>query len=434
MKIFFRIKNSLGLLLAGAVFFSACNKLEVAPTPADQPSGSGTSTLAQLLDDPNFSILKAGVTRAGLLPALSNNASRFTVFAPDNNAITASVAVVAPGVNPLDYIEDSLSIAQVTSLIMYHVLPQSITSASISSAFPNIGYPNILNPTTGTPRFNPLVRLSLYPSKRGTALWVNNMPITTSDIVATNGTIHKIAAVLLPPDPSVPALWNRIDTDTSLSFLKAAIIRADSGTNFVPGTLDQGVLRSVLNEFGPDLTVFAPTNAAFRAVLFATARPLVYQQLYAGAYSVAIGQGATPAMADAAATAYAAANVDATATALTSSPTIFQNPALFGIFTAQTVKGIVVSHVIGKRAYSVNLPTTATNIPTLLNAVIPTHPGVNVTATFTGSFTSAITVKGLGNATAANVLLSPFPSPFGTVDQNYINGVLHKIDQVLFPQ
>lgn len=422
--------------MAGAAFFSACNKLEVTPTPVEPPSGNGTSTLAQLLDDPNFSLLKAAVTRAGLMPTLSGNTVRFTVFAPDNTALVSSLGAVlglSDQAAVANYI-DTVGLAKLVGLVSYHVLPQAIGSSSVSSSFPNISYPNIINPSVGTISYNPLVRLSLYPSKRGNSFWINNIPVTSSDIAASNGILHKIAAVLSPPDPLVRSLWSRIDTDTSLSFLKAAIIRADSGTTFIPDVLNQSVLRSVLNEFGPELTVFAPTNTAFRTTLFALARPLVYQQLYAGAYANAIGQGAPPAVADATATAYATANADATTTALTSSPTIFQNPALFGPFPAQTVKGIVVYHVLGKRAYSVNLPAAATNIPTLLNAAVPVHPGANVTATFTGPFVTSATVKGLGNATAANVLISPFPSPFGTVDQNYINGVLHKIDQVLLPQ
>ncbi len=86
-------------------------------------------------------------------------------------------------------------------------------------------------------------------------------------------------------------------------------------------------------------------------------------------------------------------------------------------------------HLLGARAFSVNLPTTATNTPTLLNSVIPTHPGVAVQATFGATGVTAATVKGAANATASNILINPLPG--ATSDQNYINGVLHKIDQVL---
>jgi len=44
----------------------------------------------------------------------------------------------------------------------------------------------------------------------------------------------------------------------------------------------------------------------------------------------------------------------------------------------------------------------------------------------------AATVKGLANASASNVIINPLPA--GSSDQHYVNGVMHKIDQVLLPQ
>ncbi len=53
-------------------------------------------------------------------------------------------------------------------------------------------------------------------------------------------------------------------------------------------------------------------------------------------------------------------------------------------------------------------------------------------ATFVGPIVGAATFKGLANATESNVIINPL-NPFAT-DQNYINGVIMKIDQVLLPQ
>jgi uncharacterized surface protein with fasciclin (FAS1) repeats len=165
---------------------------------------------------------------------------------------------------------------------------------------------------------------------------------------------------------------------------------------------------------GANLTVFAPTDAAFQATLTGA----IYQGLVAAGYP----PGATTL---------------ATATALASSPTVFSNPLLYSVLTAQTVKGIIVYHILGTRAFTNNFPTTTTSYPTLLNGGIPTHPGVALTAVFGVPFVSSATVKGIGNATAANIQInaSPLiPDPSGTSDQHYLNGVLHKIDQVLLPQ
>jgi uncharacterized surface protein with fasciclin (FAS1) repeats len=126
-----------------------------------------------------------------------------------------------------------------------------------------------------------------------------------------------------------------------------------------------------------------------------------------------------------------------TAQYLASTPEVFSNPALFGALSAQTVKGIVVYHILGTsipgiRVFSVNLPTTATAIKTLLNGAIAVHPGLLAQATFSGPFVGAATFKGAANTTASNVIINPL-NPFAT-DQNFINGVIMKIDQVLLPQ
>jgi hypothetical protein len=122
---------------------------------------------------------------------------------------------------------------------------------------------------------------------------------------------------------------------------------------------------------------------------------------------------------------------------MASTPTVFSNPALYGVLSAQTVKGIVVYHILGNRAFTNNFPTTTTFYPTLLNGAIPSHPGVGLSAIFGVPFVTSATVKGAGNATAASIVInaSPLiPDPSGTSDQHYLNGVLHKITQVLLPQ
>jgi hypothetical protein len=144
----------------------------------------------------------------------------------------------------------------------------------------------------------------------------------------------------------------------------------------------------------------------------------------------------TPAAAAALAAANAPAQAMAQATALAASPNVFSNPALFPYLTAQTVKGIVVYHILGNRAFTNNFPTTAESVPTLLNSAIPAHEGVSVQATFGTPFVTAATVQGAENTTPSNIIInaSPMlPDPSGTSDQQFLNGVLHKIDQVLLP-
>jgi transforming growth factor-beta-induced protein len=72
------------------------------------------------------------------------------------------------------------------------------------------------------------------------------MPITT-DVQATNGVIHVIDKVMLPPSVVNLALNN-----DNFSILVSALTRPDLSTDFV----------SILSGDGP-FTIFAPTNQAF---------------------------------------------------------------------------------------------------------------------------------------------------------------------------
>ncbi len=399
------------LIAATATLLVACNKELPQAEPIVPPTPSGVSIAEAINADANLSILKAAVTRAGtsLTGLLSDKSGVYTFFAPTNSAFQAigitneaAVAAFRPG--------------QLDTILKYHLIGgQELTAASISTGFPNVQEPSsfVLAPPSAS--LPPGLRMPLFPSKRGSSLWLNNIPVTQTDIDAANGVIHKIAVVALPPSQY---LWNRIDTAADLTYLKAAIQRADSGSTAATS------LMGVLLNPAANLTVFAPTNTAFQQILTAQVTqaliPMVTQQLIAG--------GTPPDQAAAQAPALAQAQ----ATTIASTPDVFQNPALFSVLTAETVKGIVVYHLLGARAYSVNLPTTATNTPTLLNSAIPAHPGVTVQATFGATGVTAAAVKGAANATASNILINPLPG--GTSDQNYINGVLHKIDQVLRPQ
>ena len=376
-----------------AMALTSCNKNIPDPVPNTFPTVTGNSIGDLVNSNANFSLLRTALTRTGLLAALQDKSKTYTVFAPDNAAFAAS------GINEAAI--NALPVAQLTPLLMYHVVPQKVMSTQIPNTFPNLQYPSILNPA---PSLSALLRLTTFPTTRNGA-WVNNIPIKAVNTEAANGVIHTVAAVVAPPGRY---LWDRINTDPNLTYLRAAILRADSGI----ATTSASSLVNILNNIGANLTVFAPRDPEFRATLTA----LITQVLVRQGVPLAIAQ--------------------AQATALAATPAVFSNPALFAALTAQTVRGVVVYHVFTNRAFTNNFPTTATNYPTVLNSVVPTHPGLGIAAAFTppSPFASAATVKGLVNATAANVFINPTPEPNGTSDQHYLNGVLHVINQVLLPQ
>jgi uncharacterized surface protein with fasciclin (FAS1) repeats len=88
----------------------------------------------------------------------------------------------------------------------------------------------------------------------GTGVSVNGARVITADVQASNGIIHAIDRVLMPATGNVLQV---AQADTTLSLLGAAVARG--GTAVV----------SALSGATP-LTVFAPTNAAFRATPYNT--------------------------------------------------------------------------------------------------------------------------------------------------------------------
>lgn len=402
-----KIQIHLMLVITAMVILTACNKdveqfaVPATVTPSTPALGE---TIASIADD---SLYYKMIVRGGMLTTINTKSNLFTMYVPNNAAMRQfCVALGAPAGQPdavyAGFISTVIPASTAASIVNFNMMAQPITTASIPNTFPNFFYPSNLNPTTGTPGFNPLVRLLTFPSTRN-GNWINNIPLTSVNLAAANGVIHTAAAMPAPPSRY---LWNRISTDPDMTYLAAAIQRADSGV--APTT--SASLVWVLSNFGPNVTVFAPTNAAFQGLLTAQ----ITQAL--------IAQGVPPAIAA------------AQAAALASTPGVFSNPLLYSVLTPTTVKGIVVYHLLGSRAFSNNFPTTATSYPTLLNSAIPTHPGVSLSCTFTGPFVSAATVKGVANATASSILINPTPDPGGTSDQFFINGTLHKINQVLLPQ
>ena len=407
MKLFNKIKKTSLLVAVAALIFTSCNKLTVEPTANVQATQATSPTLASLLDDPSYSIMKAAVIKAGLLPMLSVPTLRFTMYVPDDVAMTAS-GISAGAIA-------ALPAATVTAIVSYHISPQVITTASISTGFPNFEYPSVFNPA---PTVSALFRLSNFPSVRpGVGAWLNNIPLIATNIMAVNGVMHKVYRVVAPPSQY---LWDKINSDPELTFFKAAVQRADSGV------ATGGRIQDLLLNIGGNVTVLAPTDAAMQTFL-------------TGAIAKAlIAQGVPPATA----LGQASFLVATYGTLLLTNPAAISG-ALAAALSPTTAKGVVVYHILssqkgtyappGIRVFSNNIPSTATQVKTLLNSggvPFSAHPGVTMQATFTGPAVTAATVKGAANATASNILINPTL----TSDLHYLNGVIQKIDQVLLPQ
>ena len=180
---------------------------------------SADQTIAGIVSsNPDFSLLKQAVVKAGLAGALSDGS--LTVFAPDNAAFAAS------GISEATI--NSLSVADLTGILTYHVLGTKVTSSQV--------------PVSDT--VNPLSGVNLYASNNANGVFINGIKVKSADISASNGIIHVISKVLIPPTKTIAQLAAE---DPELSTAKQA--------------LDYSGLTSTFNGPGK-YTVFVPTNAA----------------------------------------------------------------------------------------------------------------------------------------------------------------------------
>ena len=437
-KIIFNLRAN-GLAILGAlVFLTSCNKdleqFAAIPKPV-YPTGPGVA--ATLAADANYSFYNAMITRAGLTASLNDSTKRFTLFATDNAGMKLFVTAASGGAVPplapdavfLGFISTSLPVASAAGIVQYNTVGQKFPFSSIPTTFPNYPLTSqiVLDPT------QPFVRMPIFPARGTPFSYVNTMPVISTDKAAANGVIHTTFSVVAPP--STNTLRAMIAAEPTLSYFRAAILRADSGQVVKPNNDSTNFLNYLLGYAVTNMTVLTPNDAAMQPLLFGALYQGLYPIVYATIYNTAIAMGATPAAATALATAQAPAATFAQATALASTP------AGFNFLPVANVRGIMAYHFLASnstpnnttasykpdiRVFSVNVPATPIAIKTLVNGAVASHPGVTAQATYTGPFVTALRFTGAGNGGMASNAVA--------FDKHALNGVYHILDRVLLPQ
>jgi uncharacterized surface protein with fasciclin (FAS1) repeats len=135
--------------------------------------------------NPDFSTLVTAVQAAGLVDVLADPNAQWTVFAPTNAAFDA----LPEGVLDMVLADQEL----LTRILTYHVVQGAITSDQLSSmAAPSMEMSAVGAETTGS-------TLDIQVGDDGTVT-VNGANVVMADIIASNGVIHVVDSVLLPPD------------------------------------------------------------------------------------------------------------------------------------------------------------------------------------------------------------------------------------------
>jgi uncharacterized surface protein with fasciclin (FAS1) repeats len=156
--------------------------LNIALVAAAVSTVAAQSTPGTIVDvasgNSDFSTLVAAVSAADLVGTLSS-AGPFTVFAPTNAAFAKLPA------GTVDTLLKPENKAQLVSVLTYHVVSGKVMAADVVK-LNGRSVPTVQGAT---------VRISV----NGGNVRVNNANVTTTDIEASNGVIHVIDNVLLPP-------------------------------------------------------------------------------------------------------------------------------------------------------------------------------------------------------------------------------------------
>ncbi len=224
--------------------FAACGDLE--RDPAGNPGPNHEPELLSIIETAeaagDFTILLAALTEAGLAPIFADDdAGPFTVFAPTDAAFLALLEALDISAEELLASEDLVTILQ------YHVVAGTLLEADVSNAICAGG---------GIAAVETLANEAITATIEDGVIVINGVAnVIATDIQATNGVIHVIDEVLLPPaKPELLSILETAEAAGDFTILLAALTEAGLAPIFAD------------DDAGP-FTVFAPTDAAFLALL-----------------------------------------------------------------------------------------------------------------------------------------------------------------------
>lgn len=217
--------------------------------------------------DGRFTTLVSAVQQAGLAEMLDENGP-FTVFAPTDAAFAA-----LPDGTLEAIVADKTLLRQV---LLYHIVQGEVDAGTV------VGL-NSANTALG--------KSISIKVENGSVILNDSVQVIITDIQASNGIIHVIDAVLVPPTGGSFNTPAPQQTDNSIVDIAAA----DGRFTTLLAAAQAAGIANMLDQNGP-FTVFAPTDAAFAALPEGTveallANPTQLRQVLL--YHVGIG--ATPA-------------------------------------------------------------------------------------------------------------------------------------------
>ena len=228
------------LLVIASLALAACAPAATpAPTatPIPEPSATPEPMLSDIVDtavaDGRFTTLVAAVQAAELVDTLKGEGP-FTVFAPTDDAFAALPE------GTLDSLLLPENKQALTDILLYHVVSGKVMAADVTAL------------TSATTVLGKDVTVKVDMGN----VYINDAQVVITDIATSNGVIHVINAVLLPPTEEAAMEEKNTIVDIAV---------ADGRFTTLVAALTAAELVETLSGEGP-FTVFAPTDDAFAAL------------------------------------------------------------------------------------------------------------------------------------------------------------------------
>lgn len=190
------------------------------------------------VENGSFTTLVAAVQQAELVDALKADGP-YTVFAPTDDAFAALLEETEMSA------EDLLAAENLSDILLYHVVAGEFNAEAVIELVGDSDYV-LVDTLAGTP-----VKVSVDMGN----VYVNDAMVAMPDVEASNGVIHVVDSVIMPPSQTITDIVVEsagMEEDAEFTTLLAAVSEAE--------------LAEALAGEGP-FTVFAPTDAAFADAL-----------------------------------------------------------------------------------------------------------------------------------------------------------------------
>jgi transforming growth factor-beta-induced protein len=226
------------LLVVASLVMAACAPAATptpapAPTAMPKPTATPEPMVKDIVDtavaDGRFTTLVAAVKAAGLVDTLKG-AGPFTVFAPTDDAFAALPA------GTIDELLKPENKQKLTDILLYHVVSGKVMAADVTKL------------TSATTMLGKDVAVKVDMGN----VYINESKVIITDIETSNGIIHVIDAVLLPPAEDA-MMEKKTIVDIAV---------ADGRFKTLVAAVQAAGLVETLSGEGP-FTVFAPTDDAF---------------------------------------------------------------------------------------------------------------------------------------------------------------------------